>query len=186
MENVKIMAPPEPDATTRRNVLVGAIYGMWAAIAAALSLPAAVYLFFPPKAHKENQWVEVGDIAKLAVNSPLEMTFRRNRVDGWRISSEKSTAWVVKLPDNKVVAYGPQCTHLGCAYHWEEGKNEFLCPCHSSVFGVDGKVVSGPAPRPLDRYEGKVQGTKLLLGPLHQSPETGARRPCGGPEGTLA
>ena len=67
-----------------------------------------------------------------------------------------------------MVAYGPQCTHLGCPYHWEESKNEFLCPCHSSVFGVDGKVVSGPAPRPLDRYETKLQGSKLLIGPLHQ------------------
>jgi menaquinol-cytochrome c reductase iron-sulfur subunit len=159
---------------------------MWAAMAAALSLPAAVYLLLPPKARKENEWVEAGDVGKLAVNSPVEMTFRRNRVDGWRITSEKSTAWVVKLPNSQVVAYGPQCTHLGCAYHWEEGKNEFLCPCHTSVFSADGKVVSGPAPRPLDRYQIKVQGTKLLLGTLRQSPETGARGRCGGPEGRMA
>ena len=29
---------------------------------------------------------------------PLEVAFRRNRVDGWRVVSEKSTAWVVKFP----------------------------------------------------------------------------------------
>jgi menaquinol-cytochrome c reductase iron-sulfur subunit len=96
------------------------------------------------------------------------MTFRRNRVDGWKILSEKSTAWVVRQADNSVVAFGPQCTHLGCAYHWEDNKDQFLCPCHSSVFGVDGKVVSGPAPRPLDRYDVKVQGSKLLLGGLRK------------------
>jgi menaquinol-cytochrome c reductase iron-sulfur subunit len=142
---------------------------MWAAISAALGLPALVYLFFPPKARKEAQWIEAGDISKLAPNSPVELTFRRNRVDGWKVYSEKSTAWIVKQPDNSVVAFGPQCTHLGCAYHWEEGKNEFLCPCHSSLFGADGKVIAGPAPRPLDRYDVKVQGGKLLLGALRKS-----------------
>ena len=156
------------ELTTRRNFYVGAIYGLWGAITAALSIPAIVYLFLPPKARKESEFVEAGDITKLAPGAPVEMTFRRNRVDGWKILSEKSTAWVVKEPGG-IVAFGPQCTHLGCAYHWEEDKNAFLCPCHSSVFGADGKVVSGPAPRPLDRYQTKLEGTKLLIGSLADS-----------------
>ena len=165
------LAEQEIQGTTRRSFYIGAIYGLWAVISAALGLPALVYLLFPPKVRKENEWIEAGDISKVAPDSPVEMSFRRNRVDGWKVISEKSTAWVVKHVDNSVIAFGPQCTHLGCAYHWEEGKNEFLCPCHSSLFGVDGKVISGPAPRPLDRYEVKVQGTKLLIGPLRKSEE---------------
>src|SRR5262245_23781433 len=108
----------------------------------ALGVPAMVYLLFPPKARKENDWVEAGDIAALRPNAPVEMVCRRNRTDGWKLVSEKSTAWVVKLPDSRVVAYGPQCTHLGCAYHWDESKHEFLCPCHSSLFSIDGKVTA--------------------------------------------
>ena len=158
--------------TTRRNFYVGAIYGMMAAISAALGVPALIYLLFPPKAKKENEWIEIGDIVRIAPNSPVELTFRRNRTDGWKVISEKSTAWVVKSADNRITAFGPQCTHLGCAYHWEEGKNEFLCPCHSSLFSIDGKVVSGPAPRPLDRYETRIQGPKLLIGDLRQSEPT--------------
>jgi len=107
------------------------------------------------------------------VNSPVEMTFRRNRIDGWKVISEKSTAWVVKHADSSVTAFGPQCTHLGCAYHWEDAKSEFLCPCHSSLFAMDGKVVSGPAPRGLDQYETKIQSGRLLIGPLHK-PEQSA------------
>jgi len=158
---------------SRRSFYVGAIYGLWGVIAAALGLPAVAYLFFPPKVRSENNWVEIGDVTKLTPNEPVELTFRRNRVDGWKILSEKSTAWVVKKSDNQVVAFGPQCTHLGCAYHWEETKNEFLCPCHSSMFSIDGKVVSGPAPRPLDQFETKVEGTRLLVGDLRQ-PEPAA------------
>jgi menaquinol-cytochrome c reductase iron-sulfur subunit len=172
MDDVQIVEQREAEGISRRSFYVGAIYGLWGIITAALGLPAIFYLFLPPKVKQENNWVEIGDVTKLSPNTPMEMTFRRNRVDGWKILSEKSTAWVVKQADNQVVAFGPQCTHLGCAYHWEEGKNEFLCPCHSSLFAIDGKVVSGPAPRPLDRFETKVQGSKLLIGELHQSEPT--------------
>jgi menaquinol-cytochrome c reductase iron-sulfur subunit len=166
MENVQATGE-----TSRRNFYVAAIYGIWAAILAALGIPAFAYLLFPPRLPKENEWVEVGDITSLSPDSPVEMAFRRTQVDGWKISSAKSTAWVVKLPDNQVVAFGPQCPHLGCAYHWEEIKNEFVCPCHNSLFSMTGKVLSGPARRPLDRFETKIEGTRLLLGRLHQSPE---------------
>jgi menaquinol-cytochrome c reductase iron-sulfur subunit len=154
---------------TRRNFYVAAIYAIGAWISAALGLPALAYLFFPPKAQKPNEWIEIGDGTSLAPNAPTEMTFRRNRVDGWKVISEKSTAWVVKSADNRIVAFGPQCTHLGCAYHWDEGRNLFICPCHNSLFGMDGQVKAGPAPRPLDRYDVKVEGDRLLIGNLRQS-----------------
>jgi menaquinol-cytochrome c reductase iron-sulfur subunit len=162
-----ITAPLSPSGgLSRRNFYVAAIYGMGGLIAAALGLPAAVYLLFPPKLKKSDDWVEIGDLTHLTPNSPSELAFRRNRVDGWKVNSEKATAWVVKRPDNSVVAFGPQCTHLGCAYHWDDQKAEFVCPCHASYFSIEGKVLGGPAPRPLDRYETKVEGTRLSVGPL--------------------
>lgn len=39
------------------------------------------------------------------------------------------------------------CTHLGCIVRTES--DGFHCPCHGSVFGKDGSVVKGPAPRSL-------------------------------------
>jgi len=157
--------PGESEGASRRNFYVVAIYGLWAAISAALGLPALIYLLFPPKVKKSEEWIEIRDVGRLATNSPVELTYRRTRIDGWKVISEKSTAWVVKTGDDQVTAFGPQCTHLGCAYHWEEGKNEFLCPCHSSLFGIDGRVISGPAPRPLDRYQVKIEAGKLEIGP---------------------
>lgn len=154
--------------TSRRNLFIGAIYGIWTLIGSAFGVSAVAYLFLPPKASKENEWIEVGDIGSLTPDTPIAMVFRRNRVDGWKVISEESSAWVVKQASG-IVAFGPQCTHLGCAYHWEEKKDEFVCPCHDSLFGVDGKVLSGPAPRPLDRYAVKVEGTKILLGALQQA-----------------
>ncbi|MGD0359981.1 MAG: ubiquinol-cytochrome c reductase iron-sulfur subunit [Bryobacteraceae bacterium] len=156
---------------TRRKFYIGMIYGLWSLIATALSIPAAIYLLIPPKLRKMPEWVQAGTVSNLEAGVPVEMVFRQNRVDGWKVQSERTTAWVVKLPDAPVVAYGPQCTHLGCAYHWDESRHYFLCPCHTSIFNIGGAVVSGPAPRPLDRYETKVENGQLLLGPLRTSKE---------------
>lgn len=43
------------------------------------------------------------------------------------------------------------CTHLGCIVSRSEGG--FACPCHGSWFAADGKVIGGPAPRPLPWLE---------------------------------
>jgi|SRR5688572_30057363 len=159
--NSDMEAREEP---SRRGFYLTVIYGIWALIGAALSLPAAVYLLFPPKARKESEWVEAGDLTQLPMKAPEEVVFRKTRVDGWKVTSEKATAWMIKMSDKEVVALAPQCTHLGCAYHWVEQKQEFLCPCHTSTFSLDGRVLTGPAPRPLDRYEVKISGQKVLLG----------------------
>lgn len=153
----------------RRRFHLGVIYGLWSLIVTAIAGPAAIYLLLPPKAKKQSDWVDAGDVAQLQPSTPEEFVFRRLRVDGWKVTSEKSTAWVVKDGDQQVTAFAPQCTHLGCAYHWDENNKNFLCPCHTSTFDISGKVLSGPAPRPLDRYEVKVEDGKLLLGSIKRS-----------------
>jgi len=161
----------EEQGINRRTFYISAIYGLWALIGAALAVPAGIYLLFPPRLRKGPEWVKAGDLTQLQPRAPEEIVFRLNRADGWKITSEKTTAWVVKLSDKEIVAFGPQCPHLGCAYHWDQENKEFLCPCHASTFSIDGKVLSGPAPRPLDRYEVKIEGKSLLLGPVHKSEE---------------
>lgn len=160
--------PPEIPGASRRSFHVAAMCAIWGAISTSLAAPALAYLFLPPKARKDESWINVGDITYLTPNQPVEMAFRRNRVDGWKVVSEKLTAWVVKAPSGKVSAFGPQCTHLGCAHHWDDARAQFVCPCHNSLFSIDGKVTDGPAPRPLDRYETKLDGSRLLLGDLRK------------------
>ncbi len=81
------------------------------------------------------------------------MSFQESRLDGWRLVTEKKTAWVVKEPNGKIAAFGPQCTHLACAYHWEMESGKFMCPCHGSEFSIDGKVLeAAPRHATLDRY----------------------------------
>ncbi|MEO7144670.1 MAG: ubiquinol-cytochrome c reductase iron-sulfur subunit [Bryobacteraceae bacterium] len=151
---------------SRRKFYLAFINGLGALITGALAIPAALYLLVLPKSSKSIQWVQAADLSLLPDKTPQEVSFPEKRVDGWKVSTEKATAWVVKTSDTQVVAFSPRCTHLGCAYHWVAKDNNFFCPCHTSTFAIDGRVLSGPAPRPLDRYEVKLEGAKLLLGPI--------------------
>ncbi len=151
---------------TRRAFYTVFINGAMSLIGLALAVPAAIYLLFPPKVRKGQQWVETADLSKIPTGTPTEIAFQRTRVDGWKVSKEKATAWVVKQANNDVVAFSPICTHLGCAYHWDDPSHTFICPCHTSVFSIDGKVLGGPAPRPLDRFMTKIEAGKLEIGPV--------------------
>jgi menaquinol-cytochrome c reductase iron-sulfur subunit len=158
----------------RRTFHLASIYGLWTLIGASLSIPATVYLFLPPRPRTRDEWVEAGNVSRLQPGHPEEWVFRRNRTDGWKVVSEKTTAWVLKKSDREIVAFGPQCPHLGCPYHWEAGNQTFLCPCHASTFSIDGEVLTGPASRALDRYEARVEGDKLFLGSVRRSEEKGS------------
>jgi menaquinol-cytochrome c reductase iron-sulfur subunit len=153
----------------RRGFYMAAIYALNGIMGAALAIPTLVYLLVPPKGRKQSAYVDAGDVSQLTVGVPVEMSFQQSRVDGWRAITEKRTAWVVKNSDNSVVAYGPQCTHLGCAYHYEESSKKFICPCHTTYFSIEGAVLSGPAPRPLDRYITRIENNRLMVGSLHPS-----------------
>ena len=159
-----------PNDTPRRNFFVAAIYGLGGIITAALGGVAGSYLLIPPRSSKKKEaWTPVGELSRAPLGKPYEFVFQKIRVDGWKVTKEKATAWVLKKSETEVVAFAPQCTHLGCAYHWEDGSNTFVCPCHTSAFSIEGKVLSGPAPRSLDKYDVKVDGGKILVSGIRQS-----------------
>lgn len=55
--------------------------------------------------------------------------------------------------DHGFAACTATCTHLGCTVQWSPADQRFYCPCHGSVYDHEGRVVAGPAPRPLDWFE---------------------------------
>ena len=70
---------------------------------------------------------------------------------------------VVRTPEKKLIAVNPTCTHAGCTVDWTGSSGKFACPCHQSEFGIDGKVLKGPANKPLKTYQAKLQGTSVLV-----------------------
>ncbi len=56
-----------------------------------------------------------------------------------------------------------RCVHLGCTVPFNREKRLFICPCHSSTYELTGQIISGPAPRPLDQMEIKLDGDRILV-----------------------
>lgn len=50
---------------------------------------------------------------------------------------------IVFHTDDGFFALSLVCTHLGCTI--EQTRDGFVCPCHGSQYGWDGKPVRGPA-----------------------------------------
>jgi menaquinol-cytochrome c reductase iron-sulfur subunit len=155
----------------RRGFLVAGIYGLLSVIAGSFGITSALYLFRGSKQKQGTAWADAGDISALTSGIPQKITFERTRTDGWRISNQKDSAWVIRNTDDKVIAFSPLCTHLGCAYRWKSNAEPskhgtFVCPCHGSTFSQTGDVITGPANRPLDRYATRREGTRLWLGPI--------------------
>jgi menaquinol-cytochrome c reductase iron-sulfur subunit len=159
----------EHHGSTRRAFHLAVVYLLGGIIGLAMAIPTALYLLVPLRQRKGSGYIDAGDISQMTPGIPVNLSFQESRLDGWRLVTEKKTAWVVKEPNGKIIAFGPQCTHLACAYHWEMEAGKFMCPCHGSEFSIDGRVLEGPAARPLDRYVTKIENNRLQIGELKQS-----------------
>lgn len=72
---------------------------------------------------------------------------------------------VIRNPDDtkNLTAVNPTCPHQNCSVGWQTDNKIFLCPCHGSKFAVDGKVLEGPAKKPLSTYQVKVENNSILV-----------------------
>jgi Rieske Fe-S protein len=80
----------------------------------------------------------------------LEKVYQGKDMEFLNASGE--AIWTNKK-DVPFLAFSGKCPHLGCAYKWRKHKvlgQVFLCPCHLSIYDASGRVLDGPAPRPLD------------------------------------
>ncbi|MFI6009555.1 FAD-dependent oxidoreductase [Streptomyces sp. NPDC051243] len=50
-------------------------------------------------------------------------------------------------------AVSARCTHLGCIVAFNRAEQAWECPCHGSRFAPDGRILQGPAVRPLKKRE---------------------------------
>jgi Rieske Fe-S protein len=51
----------------------------------------------------------------------------------------------------KLQLHSASCTHVGCHLHWNSFETCWDCPCHGSMFNVDGEPISAPAVSALEK-----------------------------------
>lgn len=150
------------DAVTRRQWLALCFWLAGAMIAAALTVPLVGYFLGPLVRRRSEPKVRIGRVDEFTVDQPREVQFALRQRDGWVTEEGRRAAWVVRR-EQDVLVFDPRCTHLSCAYHWDAGARLFICPCHNGLYDLEGRVVGGPPPRPLDVYPATVDDGALFI-----------------------
>ena len=68
---------------------------------------------------------------------------------------------VRRLASGETAAVLASCTHRGCQP--EALGDRLACPCHGSEFTFTGEVISGPADRPLQRFDTEEREGTILI-----------------------
>lgn len=61
-------------------------------------------------------------------------------------------------------AFSAFCTHLGCILNWDENDKKIKCPCHGAIFDINGNLLCGPPPKPLQSIPVKIEGKEIYIG----------------------
>lgn len=145
---------PEDPLSRRRFVKVG-LGAFGVAYAAGFGYPVYRYLVAPAERANEAARVtevELPDAAKLQPGSVLMFRF------GAR------PAMLIHHADGSWVAFSAVCTHLGCTVQYEKDKQRIHCACHGGNYDPrTGTNVSGPPPKPLQKYNVEVANGKVIV-----------------------
>jgi cytochrome b6-f complex iron-sulfur subunit len=73
--------------------------------------------------------------------------------------------------EQKLHALSARCTHEGCTVQYVPGDSLIWCACHNGRFDLQGRVISGPPPRPLGRYACQREADGTVVVQLGRGPE---------------
>lgn len=118
----------------------------------ALTTPIVAY-FYPAKLEETPaEPVLVGGKDELGINQSKTVRFGRY------------PALVIRT-EQGLRAYSAVCTHFACIVKWDAERKQILCPCHEGFFDpLDGHVISGPPPTPLEPIKVEIVGDQIYIG----------------------
>ena len=101
------------------------------------------------------------------MNEPIQKRLRKKfgQLPKWAEDfSADYPGILVRLEEEKFVAYGQKCSHLQAPVLWKEKEHKFFCPCHRGSFSVEtGDVLAGPPERPLPKLKLRVTETTVYF-----------------------
>jgi menaquinol-cytochrome c reductase iron-sulfur subunit len=115
------------------------------------------------KNDSNRSYSKIASLDSIPESKPVNLSFNLTEEDAFIKNNVEHEVWTVKKSNSDVTVFSPICPHLGCRYQWDQNSNLFICPCHHSIFDIEGKLVSGPAPRPLDTLPKKITDNNLYV-----------------------
>ena len=134
----------------RRSFLKSLAFILGSTVAASLVYP--ITRFLSPQQSKTRE---------------VKVTIKKSDVpvgEGKEIVLGGRPAIVINAKGIGYMALSRVCTHLGCLVEFDKKTNTFICPCHAGTFNIEGNVISGPPPKPLEKLPLNVLGDNIIIG----------------------
>jgi cytochrome b6-f complex iron-sulfur subunit len=109
-----------------------------------------------------------------AQNGPVKLTAEEQaklEKDRSVIVRAGSTRIIVLDVEKGLTALSAKCTHEGCTVQYVAGESLIWCACHNGRFDFNGRVLSGPPPRPLAKYAVQREADGSVIVQLGRGPE---------------
>jgi menaquinol-cytochrome c reductase iron-sulfur subunit len=147
----------------RRRLLRFAARSLLAVPAAVLAVPALGYLTAVGSGRPATERrVSLGALASLDLK-PSRRLVRVDMADAWVEASKEFVLWMRIDESGEPIAFAAACPHQGCPVEWVEEENLFVCPCHRSVFRIDGSRAGGPSDKPLRKVPLETGDGELFI-----------------------
>lgn len=159
---------------TRRKFFGYIIGGVGTVVSVGVATPLVGYILSPIWKKSKPIGSPIGRLSDIPTGEPKYLTYEERVRDGWYTRTLSRAAWVVSDGD-QVVVYDPRCTHLICPYYWDKERQIFQCPCHDGRYNLEGEVLHGPPPRPLDKFEFYLDGDNIVVTGRIIRGQTGSR-----------
>jgi Rieske Fe-S protein len=160
----------EGESMTRRKMFTAGAMGLGGIAGMAIALPAIGFAVAPILDKPRERWEAVGATDRFSQDTYQQVVVTIVENIG---EAGKTTAYIRQgSPDldedpRDYIAISTRCAHLGCPVRFVEAAGNFICPCHGGVYDFEGKVIGGPPVRPLDRFQTRVRGDQVEVGPRY-------------------
>ena len=152
-----------PEILSRRRFFEKLSIALAGFCATVVGLPLIGFVIAPLFRKVPEQWVTLGKVNDFQIGKTVSVTVINPSSLPWAGITAKSAVWLRRESDTSFIAFSANCTHLGCPVRWMEGASLFLCPCHGGVYYKDGSVAAGPPPRPLFRYNVRIENGEVKI-----------------------
>ena len=138
-------------AETRRKFVTVLIGGGLLGWLGSVLFPVLSFLK-PPQVPEANiNSVKAGLASAFAANSGQIVKFGRTPV------------LLIRTESGEFRAFAATCTHLDCLVQYRSDLKHVWCACHNGHFDLQGGNISGPPPRPLDRFTVNVVNDEIII-----------------------
>lgn len=70
---------------------------------------------------------------------------------------------LIRTETGEFRAFSAICTHLNCTVQYRSDRHDIWCACHNGIYDLNGRVIGGPPPRPLEEYKVNIRGEDIVV-----------------------